>query len=74
MEEHEVYFYFTITNNATINNLPYMLFQIYGCVSSGKIPTSETAKLKRKYTQLDEISCFDQWSTVFKRKCLIRKI
>lgn len=74
MEDHEVYFYFAITNNVTINNLPYMLFQIYGCVYSGKIPTSETARLKRKYTQLDEISCFDQWSAVFERKCLIRKI
>ena len=51
-----------------------MLFQIYGCVSSGKIPTSETARLKGKYTQLDEINCFDQWPAVFKRKCLIWKI
>lgn len=45
-----MYFYFIITNNATVNNLPYMLFQIYGCVSSGKIPTSETARLKRLST------------------------
>ena len=71
MEELEVDIYFAITNNATINNLPHMLFQIYGCVSSGKISTSETARLKGKHTQLDEINCFDQWPAVFKRKCVI---
>ena len=36
IEELEVYFYFAITNNATINNLPHMLFQIYGVYLQGR--------------------------------------
>ena len=71
MEERSGYFqYFVIINNATINNLLHMLFQICDCLQ-GKISTSEIARVKGKCTQLDEINCFDQLSAIFKRKCLI---